>query len=113
MIAEKSACPSSRSSTSGSIDSSWRRSFRLRHVVLVHDGAHIAEQQVLGEWGRNVGRHIDQTDVSRLNVRHDATQRGHVVIVLQAFAGGFQQQRVIAFQPRGVQQLRGTQSLLP
>ena len=90
-----------------------RRSFRLRHVVLVHDGAHIAEQQVLGEWGRNVGRHIDQTDVSRLNVRHDATQRGHVVIVLQAFAGGFQQQREIAFQPRGVQQLRGTQSLLP
>ena len=63
--------------------------------------------------GRNVGRHIDQTDVSRLNVRHDATQRGHVVIGPAGIRGRFQSAAEIAFQPRGVQQLRGTQSLLP
>ena len=90
-----------------------RAAFGVRLVILVHHLPHIAEHDGFGERRRRLRLDIDQVDLTVGEPCHQPPERGQVVDVLQAFAGGLQQQREVALRPRGVEQLDATQALLP
>ena len=84
-----------------------------RRVAVVHERAHVPEQQRAPERGRHGCLHLHQPHPPRGEVVHEADQAGHVEHVLQALADCLEHDRERAVLARHRQQLRRALPLLP
>ena len=89
------------------------RATLLRLVILVHHHADEAKENVLGERRWRLGFHVLHGNGAGLQSGHHLVQGGHVIHVLQTFTCSLQQKRKVLDHASRLQELCGSQSLLP
>ena len=90
-----------------------RAPLRQRCVALIHERAHIAEQQRRGERRRRGRLDLDHPHPALLDAGHQGRQGGYVIDVLQAFAHGFENDRKVRVFAGHIEQLRRALALVP
>ena len=83
---------------------------RIRIVNMLR---HVLKKHGAGKRRRPLGLHLRQADAPRGNIPMQLKKRRNIIYILQAFAGGFQQNWELGVFARNIQQLGRTLALLP